>query len=179
VETDQLKSTSFTFLGSTISFMLQVMLAPNFAILNVVPNFIMVFVIINSMFSPKIRSCLAGFVLGLLYDFISQGALGAMSFVLSVLAYAVSSLNKDLFADSWVAQAFFLLLAAFMGELFHAIFLSIFGFDNDFIASLGMRVLPGSIYAALIGLVFFVIVIMSRVAKKRKKDARIFKGRFR
>ena len=157
--------------------MLQVMLAPNFAILNVVPNFIMVFVIINSMFSPKIRSCLAGFVLGLLYDFISQGALGAMSFVLSVLAYAVSSLNKDLFADSWVAQAFFLLLAAFMGELFHAIFLSIFGFDNDFIASLGMRVLPGSIYAALIGLVFF--VIMSRVAKKRKKDARIFKGRFR
>ena len=176
MEGAQNKSTSFTLIGSAIAFMLQVILAPNIAILDVVPNFILVFVVLNSMFSTKVRSSLTGFVLGLLYDFVSQGALGIMSFVLSIIAYVISSLNKDLFANSWIAQAFFLLIAAFFGELLHAVFLSILGFDNDFLMSLGMRVLPGSLYDALFGLIIF--PLMSRFGSNRKRDTGMLKGRF-
>ena len=170
------KKTSFTVIGSVIVFLLQVILAPNIAILDVVPNFFLVFIVLNSMVTSRTRASVTGFILGLLYDFISQGALGIMAFVFSVISYSVSSLNKDLFSDSWISQAFFLLLAAFFGELLNSVFLSILGYDRNFLISLGMRVLPGSIYDALFGLIVFPIMARQKSDKKKKQGA--LKGRF-
>jgi len=175
VETSRFKP-SFTVIGSILAFILQVSLAPNIAILDVVPNFILVFVVLNAMFSPQIRSCFTGFFLGFLYDCVSHAALGTMSFVLTIIGYAVSSLNKDLFTGSWAIQTFYLLIAALFGELLHATFLSILGVDNDFLLSLGMRVLPGTIYDALFGLIVF--PIMARSKGSKRKDSGLLKGKY-
>ena len=169
-------STSFTVFGSILTFMLQVILAPNIAIFDVVPNFILVFVVLNAMVSPQIRSCFTGFFLGFLYDCVSHAALGTMSFVLTIIAYVFSSLNKDLFSGGWVIQAFYLLIAAFFGELLHATFLSILGVDTDFLVSLGMRVLPGTLYDALFGLIVF--PLMARSRSSRKRDPGLLKGKY-
>jgi len=169
-------SASFSFFGSLIAFIAQVFIAPNIAILDVVPNFMLVFVVLNAMLGSRVRASMTGFILGLLYDFISQGTLGVMSLIFTLIAYITSSLNKDLFAGSWVPQAFFLLLAAFIGELLHAIFLSILGYDTDILRSLGMRVVPGSIYSAVFGLIIF--PIMHRFDSGRRNNARRLKGRF-
>ena len=166
----------FTVFGSVITFLLQVMIAPNIAIYDVVPNFFLVFVVLNSMLTNRTRACATGFILGLLYDFLSPGAPGTMAFVLTIIGYSVGSLNKDLFAESWVSQVFFLLLASFFAELLHSVFLSILGFDTNFLTSLGMRVLPASIYNTLFGLV--VIFIMFRLSERRKKKRGYMKGRF-
>jgi len=170
------QSRKFTIVGSVITFVLQVMLAPNIAILDVVPNLLLVFVVLNAMYSPKTRALVTGFILGLSYDFLSVGALGTMAFVLSVIGFSVNSLNKDMFTTNWVSQAFVLLIAAFFAELLHSVFLSILGFDSDFITSLIMRVLPGSLYDALFGLI--VIAIMSRFSSFYKRRRMSLKGRF-
>ena len=174
VETTQTK-TSFTVVGSILAFILQVALAPHIAILDVVPNFILLFVVLNAIFNTQTRSCVTGFILGLLYDCISLEALGVMSFVLAIIAYVVSSFDKDLFANGWIIQAFFLLIAAFFGELFHAAFLSILGYDNDFLRSLGMRVIPGGIYEGVIGLI--ILPVLSLYGKRRRKDSEFLKGK--
>jgi len=167
---------AFTIVGSIITFLLQVMLAPNIAILDVVPNLFLVFVVLNAMQSTRTCACVTGFVLGLLYDFLSVGALGTMAFVLTIIGFAVNSLNRDMFTSSWISKSFVLLIAAFFAELLHSVFLSILGFDSDFITSLIMRVLPGSVYDALFGLI--VIAIMSRFSPEYKRKRRIMKGRF-
>jgi rod shape-determining protein MreD len=166
----------FTVIGSLIAFLLQVMIAPNIAILDVVPNFILGFVVLNAMFCNNIRSPLTGFLLGLLYDFTAQGPLGIMALVLAALGYGVSSLNKELFASGWLIQAFLLLVAAFFGELLHAALLSITGYDPDFLLSVGMRVIPGALYDAVFGLIVFPLIW--RFGTNAKKDPDMLKGKF-
>jgi rod shape-determining protein MreD len=165
----------FTLIGSLIALLAQVMIAPNIAFFGIVPNFILGFVVLNAMLNTNVRSSLTGFFLGLLYDFLSQGPLGVMSLVLAVLGYVVSSLNKELFSGSWAARAILLLVAAFFGELFHAALLSITGYDGDFLASFLMRVLPGSVYDAVFGLVVF--PLMYRFGERRRKSPDILKGK--
>ena len=175
VEIREAKPT-FTIIGSLIAFVLQVAIAPNIAIFDAMPNFLLVFTVMNAMLTKKLRSCCTGFILGLLYDLLAQGALGIMSFVLTIIGYGVSSLNKDLFTSGWVAQAIFLLIASFFGELLHAVFLSILGYDTDFLASLWMRMLPRSIYDALFGLIIF--PLMDRFRGGPRKDSKALKGKF-
>ncbi len=159
---------SFTIIGSLIAVLLQLMLAPSIALFEIAPNFILCFAVVNAMFSGEIRSTIAGFILGLAYDFIAQGALGAMTLVLTILSYGVSSLNKEAISISWTVQAFFLLISAFLGEIFFAAELSIIGQDNDFIRSVGMRVIPVTIYSGLIGLIVF--LVMSRIKTKKRPE---------
>ncbi|MDR1014318.1 MAG: rod shape-determining protein MreD [Coriobacteriales bacterium] len=167
---------SFTVVGSLIAFLLQVALAPHIAILGVVPNLCLGFVVLNAMFCNSTRASLTGFVLGLLYGLTTQGPLGVMSLVLAVVGYSVSSLNKELFAGSWRVQALFLLVAAFFGELLYAGFLSILGDEPDFLRSVGMRVVPGTLYDAVFGLVVFPLI--HRFGSGRKKDPNALKGKF-
>jgi rod shape-determining protein MreD len=166
---------SFTVVGSLLTFILQVTVAPNIAILDVVPNFILGFVVLNAMFSNTIRSSTTGFVLGLLFDLTTQAPLGAMSFVLAIVGYGVSSLNKELFSGRWQVQAFFLLGAAFFGELFYGVLLSVLGYDPDFLLSLGMRVLPGALYDAVFGLIVF--PLMQRFSTQRHGKSDLLKGK--
>jgi rod shape-determining protein MreD len=166
---------SFTVIGSLIAFLLQVGIAPNIAILDVVPNLILGFVILNAMFCSTVRSSLTGFTLGVLYDLSAQGSLGIMSLVLALVGYSVSSLNKELFAGGWHVQALFLLIASFLGELLHAALLSILGYDPDFLLSIGMRVVPGALYDAVFG--FIVFPILHRFWEKRKKKSDLLRGK--
>jgi rod shape-determining protein MreD len=166
----------FTIIGGVVSLLLQIMIAPNISILGVVPNFILGFVVLNAILNTKRRSTLAGFILGFLYDLVAQGPLGIMSFVLAILAYAVSSVNKELLSGSWAIKAVLLLVAAFFGELLHAALLSIVGFDTDFITSFVMRTLPGTLYDGVFGLIVF--PLMYRFDSRRKTDPEILKGKF-
>jgi rod shape-determining protein MreD len=165
----------FTVIGSVIAFLSQVMLAPNIAILGVVPNFILGFVVLNAIFSGKTSSSVTGFILGLLFDLVAHGPLGIMSFALALLGYAVSSVNKELLSGSWAIKAFLLLVAAFFGELLHAALLSIIGFDSDFLTSFVMRTLPGALYDAVFGLVVF--PIMYRFDLNRTREPELLKGK--
>jgi rod shape-determining protein MreD len=169
----------FTVLGSLIAFLLQVMIAPNIAILDVVPNFILGFVVLNAMLCNSIRSSLTGFILGLLYDFIAQGPLGIMALALALVGYSVSSINKELFTSGWPIQAVLLLVAAFFGELLHAAFLSISGYDPDFLLSIGMRVVPGALYDAIFGLIVFPLIHYLSTKRLRASNAlKTLKGKF-
>ncbi|MDR1013949.1 MAG: rod shape-determining protein MreD [Coriobacteriales bacterium] len=166
----------FTAVGALVAFLLQLMLAPNIAILDAVPNFILGFVILNAMRCNTVRSTLLGFLLGLLYDLMAQGPLGILSFVGALVGYSTSSLGRDLVSQAWPVRAFALLLAAFVGELLHAALLALLGYDPDFLLSLGMRVVPGALYLGVFGLVTF--LLMHLVEERSRKNPGALKGKF-
>ncbi|MDR1713246.1 MAG: rod shape-determining protein MreD [Coriobacteriales bacterium] len=165
----------FILLGSFCSVAAQIMLAPNIAVAGVVPNFLLVFTVIVAIFNNRTTSSVLGFILGLLYDLIIAGPIGVMPLVLSVLAFSVSSLNKDMFSGGWLVEVVLLLVAAFLGELLYAALLSIVGYDTNFLGSLVSRTLPGTVYDSLLGLIIF--PVMNRFSRRRRQAITTLKGK--
>ena len=85
-------------IGAIIAVVLQIALAPNIALFGVVPNFIMAYVLIVSIVCPDQSGPVFAFVLGLLFDLLGTGPVGAMAFLLT----GVSFLAKRLFMLSEV-----------------------------------------------------------------------------
>jgi len=157
-----------TLVGSLAAFLLQVMIAPALAVNDVVPNLMLVFVVLTAMTHDTTRATAVGFVLGLLYDFVSQGPIGTMTLVFTLLGYSVSSLNKGMFSENWIIELVTLFVAAFFGELLHSVVLAIIGYDGDFLSSLVMRALPGMVYDTVFGLILFPILsLVSRRTRRR------------
>jgi rod shape-determining protein MreD len=164
----------FLPLCAFVAVLLQIIVAPHIAINGAVPNFILVVVVLTAMRSEVIPAVIAGFVLGLVFDLVTAGPLGAMPLIMALLAYGASSLKKDLFEGNWLAQVLMLLLAAFFGELLHNALYSIIGYDRDFLASLLLRALPGALYDAVLGLIFFPILHrLTTGSRKRQSSGRL------
>ncbi|MDR3052910.1 MAG: rod shape-determining protein MreD [Coriobacteriales bacterium] len=162
---------------SFVAVVLQIMIAPNIAINDVVPNFMLVAVVLIAINHGTTPSCTAGFVLGLLYDLFAQGPLGVMALILTILAYSTSSLNKGMFANSWLIGLLTLVVAALFGELLHSVFLTVIGSETEFLKSLVIRTLPSMLYDAVLGLVLF--PILARFGSRKKTEPGVLKGRFR
>jgi rod shape-determining protein MreD len=136
---------------------LQLVVAPAITLFGVVPNFILATVIITAIHNGPVRSVVMGFVLGLVFDFCSLGPLGAMTLVLTILSYAVSSLNKGVFTGGIVVDMIILLAALIAGEFLISVIYAIVGANPEFLLSLVQRVLPAIAYDALIGLILMII----------------------
>jgi len=166
-------SPSFTLTGVLIATLLQLVLAPNIAINEAVPNFCLVFVVLNAMRGKRTNAAVTGFVLGLIYDLLSQGPLGVMSLILTIVGYSVASFDKQVFATSWPIQLLLLLAAAFLGELLYATMLTVVGYSSNFYASFMLRALPGSLYDAVFGLIVFPLIYRA----SERQDAHKLKNR--
>lgn len=160
-----------TVLGALIAIALQIIIAPNIAINDVVPNFVLLFTVITAIRYGAVRASSVGFILGLVYDLIAQGPIGVMSLVLALLGYSAGSLNKSTLTGSLAVQMVIILAAAFFGELLHSVILAIIGYDANFTMSLLMRVLPGTIYDSVIGLILLPLLNRDGNAHKRRTDS--------
>lgn len=160
-----------TVLGAVITMALQIIIAPNIAINDVVPNFALLFTVITAIRYGSMRASTVGFILGLIYDLIAQGPIGVMPLVLSLLGYGAGSLNKGMLAGSLPMQLGMILVAVFFGELLHSVILAIIGYDSDFLMSLLMRVLPGTVYDSVIGLILLPLLTRDDNSRKRSSES--------
>ncbi len=150
-------------------------MAPAITILGVVPNFVLAIVVITATRNDTLRSTIFGFLLGLVFDFCSLGPIGGMTLVLTIISYAVSSLNKGMFSGGIVVDIVILLAALVSGELFISILYAIVGVNPEFLPSLALRVLPGIVYDMVIG--FILLFLYNAVVGKRSTRSRITPGR--
>lgn len=143
--------------SALIAVVLQLVVAPLITIFGVVPNFILVLVIINAMHNSPLRSTIMGFILGLVLDLCSLGPIGAMALVLTILAYATSSLNKRGLSGETFIDALILLAAVVLGEFLVSVIYAVVGVGPEFLLLLVQRVLPAIVYDALVGFIFLLI----------------------
>ncbi|MDR3315367.1 MAG: rod shape-determining protein MreD [Coriobacteriales bacterium] len=167
----------FIVIGSLAAVLLQVIVAPNIAIRGVVPNCVLVFSVVIAIYNNRTLSCSLGFVLGIVFDLLSSGPIGVMPLVLCVLAYSVSSLNKDMFSGGWVVEVLLLLVASLLGELLYGALLNIVGYDIHFANSLINRILPSAVFDAAFGLVVF--PLLNRFSQQQRKEIPTLKGKLR
>ena len=142
------------FIGAVLAVLLQVIVCPNIAIFNAMPNLLVIYALMVAMLVPGSSHVILAFCLGLVSDLMGYGPVGAMSLLL-ILGCAAASRVHAAFANGTlfiplVVMAVFVLLI----ELFYAfIAIGVSGFNP--LDAFVYRALPCTLYNCVIGLVLY------------------------
>lgn len=143
-----------TVVGAVVAVLLQAILAPFMVIGAAVPNFILAFVIANAVARPT-GGIVAPFVLGLLYDLMGNGPVGAMALVCVVLSFVCSRLLMMLNNDTLFIPIVLIVAGTLLGNVIYGILVIACGMDVSVTEALVGRVLPCGLYDAVLALVMF------------------------
>jgi rod shape-determining protein MreD len=155
-----------------VAFILQIAVAPHISIAGVVPNFLLVAVCVVALTNNPTRSTIYGFILGFAFDLFSQGPLGIMALILTVMGYALSTLNRGSFESNWLIELFVAAVAIFLAEVLHAVALAIIGYDANIAHSLLFRALPGALFETILVLIALSIAkLVPRKPEAKKRTA--------
>ena len=161
---------SIMVVSALLAVLLQIILAPSIAIASTVPDFVLVTVVILALHNGPIRSTVLGFLLGLVSDLLSAGPLGAMTLVLTLVGYTVSSLYKST-SGVFVIGAVILVLATLLAEFLKSVLYAVVGSDSDFLLSLLLKVLPTTLYSVVIGLAL--LALYKLLTRDRSNNKRL------
>jgi len=145
---------------AVIALILQIAVAPNIAIFTIVPNIVLVVVCLVSLTASTMRAVIYSFILGFCYDVLSQGPIGVMALLFTIIGFVLSTIKKDSLDSNWLMDLFVLLIVIFLGEILHGIILAVVGYDTDIMSSLVFRALPAALYEAVITTI--VLFVMNR-----------------
>ena len=85
-----LKNNAGMLIGALVAVILQALVAPYITIGYAMLNFIMCYVILMAIIRADKQGYIMPFVLGLCYDLMSSGTVGAMAFICVVLTFVIS-----------------------------------------------------------------------------------------
>jgi len=168
---------SITVITALVAIVLQLVVAPAITIFGVVPNFILVAAVITALRNGPVRSTVNGFLLGFVFDLCSLGPMGAMTLVLTILAYAVSSLNRGGLAGNIIIDLFTLIAAVALGEFLVSVIYAIAGVNPEFMLSLVQRVLPAIVYDSIIGCILLIVFNEVQRGRSRRGGPSMRSGR--
>ncbi|MBE0475531.1 MAG: rod shape-determining protein MreD [Coriobacteriia bacterium] len=135
--------------------LLQVAIAPEFAIGGVVPNFLLLVVVVIALVEGPRHGASAGFAAGLLLDLLGTSPVGPWALVLTLVGYGAGALQANMFAAGWLMPVTVALVAALGAELGYWLVLSVLGVGGPFVSTLAGVVLPGAVYDTVLALLVF------------------------
>ena len=86
------RETVTALIGAVLAVLLQIIVAPAIALFAAVPNFIVVFCVVRAVACPDHAGLLLPFILGLVFDLVGGGPVGAMALVLVLVTFLASRL---------------------------------------------------------------------------------------
>ena len=110
-------------LGALLAVVLQIVLAPNIAIMGTMPHFIIAYAVAISLVLPRNQVYVLAFALGMIGDLLGYGPVGALPFILLIVALTIDLAQKTfgngtLFVSCIIVVAFTIVVhflhAAFM-----------------------------------------------------------------
>ncbi len=144
--------------GAVVCVLLQVVLAPNIALASAMPNFLAAYVLALAVAQPDRAEPVLAFVLGLAFDLLGGGPVGAMAFLLVLMAFLASRAFSFLDNDTLFMPLAILLASLILVEVFYALFLLGTGLSASFGDAFLYRALPCALYDCVAALVMFPII---------------------
>ena len=154
-----LRETKLVIIGSLVAILLQVILAPNIIIFQVMPNFILLYTLVVSMLIPLDSILIIAFILGLICDLLGYGPVGGMAFLLTLAAFAAQRLHAVFDSNSVGAPLLILIVLALLVDLCYAIVLLLISTDISPMDAFVYRALPCALYDCVLGLVLYPFAI--------------------
>lgn len=155
-------------IGTVVAILLQLIIAPVFSGVSAQPNFLMAFALALAIVRPQKSNTVLPFCLGLLFDFMGEGPVGAMALLLLLFCYIAARSFSVLDNNTVVMPLVVLVASAFLIELLYAAFLLAFGVSGSFIDAFLYRALPCALFDSIAGIVFY--PLLSRFLAPTSQD---------
>ena len=147
----------FVIVGAFVAVLLQLFVAPYLPIAGVVPNFCVAFAMAVAIARAGSSGCLLPFLLGLVFDFIGGGPIGAMALVLMVVSLAAARGFQFVDNDSLFMAFVPLAAGVLVVEVAYGALLLAFGYQASLADMLIYRALPCFLYDFVLGCVLYLI----------------------
>ena len=131
--------------------LVQSTIAPRVAIGGVQPDLFLVLAFALSLSAGSELATAGGFLIGLYQDSLSGAPLGLNAFTLSLIAFLVSRLSRQVKTAELPARLALLFLAGVASGLTTLLVLRFFQVFRPFAPTLLWTVLPGALYTAILG----------------------------
>ena len=159
------RETVAAVIGGVVAVLLQIVVAPSIALAAAVPNFIAVFCAVRAVAAPAASGVLAPFLLGLAFDLVGGGPVGAMALVLVLVTFLASRVYMALNNDTLFMPVAILLVSIMLVEVLYGAIVVACGMGVTFGEAFLYRALPCMLYDCVIGLLFYPIAIRVLVGK--------------
>lgn len=136
----------------------QVLIAPYIAIGSALPNILSIAALSFAVATPMISSFGLAFGLGLAFDLLGGGPVGAMAFSLVIVNGLLMFIYRRLGNDTFFMGYLLLVVGLLLSEFIYGLLLLGFGFQASLGSVLVWKVLPNTLYNALLGLGVFWLV---------------------
>lgn len=144
--------------GAVLATLLQVLLAPHIPIAYAIPNFMVAYCMAVSVVRASEISPVLPFLLGLLYDLMSGGPVGAMAFTLTLFSMLSAWLFQRANNDTRFMAIAVLVMSILFVELTYGMVYLLFGYAAGFIEAIVYRIVPCFLYDAVIAVVLYFAV---------------------
>lgn len=141
--------------GAAIAVLAQIIIAPNIALFSAMPNFVVVYALLVAIVRPGASGPVLPFVLGLVFDLVSGGPVGAMAFLLVLVTFLASRAFVVLDNDTLFMPLVTFVVGALVVEVLYGAFLLALGFDASFLEVFLYRALPCALYDSVVGLILY------------------------
>ncbi len=157
-------------IGAIIACLLQVVVAPNIAIAQALPNFMLAYVVVVSITMANTCGFVMPFVLGLIFDLIGGGPIGAMALLLVLVAFGLSRVFVVLDNDTLFITVILLIVSIFLVEIIHGLLVVACGTSVDLIGALVYRSLPCALYTCVFALIMYPLVVRFIARRDQRLD---------
>ncbi len=140
------------------AFLLQAMLASNISINGISPNFMLVAIAPVALVSSQRTSVIVGFLLGVLFDMLGSGPVGAMALVMAVVGFVMPMSLKSISTQSFVSWIVVMALTALASFFVYDAVVAIIGYEESFFLSLLYKVLPWTLYTTVVSAIVYPLV---------------------
>ena len=146
--------------AAIVAVLLQVFIAPHIAIGYALPNFAAVLCLSAALVRYEFSNPAIPFVLGLVFDLVSGGPVGAMAFALTVLVTFETWLYEHLRNDTIFMAVAVLGICVLLTEMLYGMVFLLFGYASGALEAFVYRSLPCAVYDFVLALILY--VVMSR-----------------
>lgn len=159
-------------IGAVVAVLLQIVVAPNIALLSAQPNVLLAYALVVAIVRPVEAGPVLPFALGLVYDLLGTGPVGGAAFLFVLLSFIASRAFSVLDNDTAFMPLTILVVATFAAELLYGALLIALGLAVSPLDAFLYRALPCALYDCVVGLVLYPIVARLLAAGAQEREMR-------
>lgn len=137
-----------------IIFVFQTTVLYGFTVLDVRPDIILILAAFFGFCLGGDKGAIAGFILGLIQDCLSNSLLGANAFSKGVIGLIIGNLRDKIIFENIFSQIIFVLLAAFIDSAIILLISFLTNLDKEALATILKKLLLASVYTSLVAPLF-------------------------
>lgn len=145
--------------SAIVAVLLQVLLAPHIGLFSAIPNFIAVVTMVIALARANSFGPVMPFIMGLAYDLLSGGPLGAMAFSLTAFSVLAARYFERADNDTVFMGLVTLAVGLLLVELSFGIFLLLFGYATNLFDAFVYRIAPCFLYNVVIAFILYPIAV--------------------